>query len=128
MEEAFALENCSNDDVLLFGSNTFKLNKFRSVVQKNLKQILPQFGNFMKAAGVERELESISPDQWLEGVECQLLRPGATGWQQGIVKLKVVIEFHPSHAVASEASGNELVEGASDPSLDAIRQIVIDDR
>ncbi len=128
MEEEFALQNCSDDDVLLFGSNTFKLNKFRSVVQKNLKQMLPQFGNYMKASGVEGGLESTSPDQWLEGVECQLLRPGATGWQQGIVKLKVVIEFHPSHAVASEASGSELVEGASDPSLDAIRQIVIDDR
>ena len=128
MEEEFALQNCSNDDVLLFGSNTFKLNKFRSVVQKNLKQALPQFGNHMKAAGVEGALESTSPDKWLEGIECELLRPGATGWQQGIVKLKVVIEFHPSHAVALEESGSALVEGASDPSLDAIRQIVIDDR
>jgi hypothetical protein len=128
MEEV-SLQNCSHNDVLLFAANTFKLDKFQSVVEQSLKRMMPQFANSMISAGVDADLERNSHEKWLQGgIECQILKPGATDWQKGTIKLKLVIEFHPdSSHPDQENSDASLTSSASDPSLDALRQMVIED-
>jgi hypothetical protein len=128
MEEV-SIQNCSNNDVLLFEANTFKLDKFQSVVAQSLKQIIYQFANSMRSAGVDADTERNNHEKWLnDGIECQILKPGATDWQKGTIKLKLVIEFHPdSSHPDQEHSAASLTSSGSDPSLDALRQMVIED-
>ena len=128
MEEV-SLQNCSHNDVLLFEANTFKLDKFQSVVVQSLKQMIYQFATSMRSAGVDANAERNNHEKWLQGgIECQILKPGATDWQKGTIKLKLVIEFHPdSSHPDQENSAASLTSSGSDPSLDALRQMVIED-
>lgn len=63
---------------------------------------------------------------WLvDGIDCEILEPGATEWQRGKVRLRVSLEFCPSHAVHAEVSKPSSA-GSLTALLDDILQIADD--
>ncbi len=45
-------------------------------------------------------------NSWLqEGVNCELLKPGSSGWKKGKVRIKMILEFSPD-----EPEGEEILE------------------
>ncbi len=66
------------------------------------------------------------PKKWFHyGLDCEILSPGAKGWQKGRVRIKVILEFCPDEPEVEETPPNEQPE-ISEPesSLDDLRQLI----
>ncbi|NES97083.1 MAG: hypothetical protein F6K32_17975, partial [Desertifilum sp. SIO1I2] len=103
--EFFDLSNLADGDVLSFpGEHTIKVSKFQNELYLIFYHyISAAFLNGLKAQGIEI-LNSGSSYLWFStGQECEVLKPGGTGWQKGKVRLKVVLEF--SSTFSSTLSG-----------------------
>lgn len=93
-------------DQLFISHTTFKVGELVDAIQT---KIIGQYGK--------------NPAWMNEGVEAEILKFGAKGWQKG--KLKIALEFYPD----SPQSDDESNESESDPSnsdLDDIRQMMSD--
>ncbi|MEG4057059.1 MULTISPECIES: KGK domain-containing protein [unclassified Microcoleus] len=97
------------DDVLLLDKATFTVGRFKELVAKKFDYIL----NYIEA--VEKESRNKSISYWMqslsineettiqageinwsspqEGIDCQILKIGAKGWQKGKLKIEVNKNF-----------------------------------
>ncbi len=97
------------DDVLLLDKATFTVRRFKELVAKKFDYIL----NYIEA--VEKESRNKSISYWMqslsineettipageinwsspqEGIDCQILKIGAKGWQKGKLKIEVNKSF-----------------------------------
>ncbi len=95
-----------SEDRCLISHATFKVGELVDAIQTKI------IGQYDK-----------NPAWMNEGVEAEILKFGAKGWQKG--KLKIALEFYPD----SPQSDDESNESESDPSnsdLDDIRQMMSD--
>jgi hypothetical protein len=93
-------------DTSLISHNTFKVGDLIDAILAKLTSYLNHNSSWVD-----------------EGVDAEVLKFGAKGWQKG--KLKIALEFYPD----SPQSDNESNESESDPSnsnLDDIRQMMSD--
>lgn len=108
MEENFPLKNCSKNDVLSFRSAICKVSQMRQALQKAFRfSVAKVLYDSLKSHGVEidqggrvmGEAFCRYNHRWFdEGVDCEILKLGATDWQKGKVKIKVMLEFCPDDA------------------------------
>ncbi|MFB2974681.1 KGK domain-containing protein [Microseira sp. BLCC-F43] len=65
-------------------------------------------------------------DKWFDdGLDCEILRPGAKGWQKGTVRIKVTLEFCPDEPEIEETPPNEQPEiSETESPLDDLRQLI----
>ena len=115
MKDKFYLKNCGEDDVLSFGTTMFKVDKLREEVNNLLNEY--KLGEQLKNSLTEKNLHINSScyfrgrnpqlfyNKWFDdGINCEILRIGANGWQKGrvIIKLNVSLEFCPDEPEAEE--------------------------
>jgi hypothetical protein len=100
MEENFSLQNCDEDDVFAINASLAKVGKFRDVVKYalNNNQISDKVFEILRGNGV-----NINPkDAFGNGLDGEVLKIGAKGWQKGKLRIKVSLEFHPDEPEISE--------------------------
>lgn len=107
MEDKLHLNNCGEDDVLSFESAMFKVGNLSKEVNELLyeyklgEQLHKSLSSKNISINVGRQGGRDSRwfyEKWFgDGVNCEILRVGAKGWQKGKVriKLKVSLEFCP---------------------------------
>jgi hypothetical protein len=102
MKENFQPKQIDRNDVLEFGNQTHKLIKllekiktiFLSEFSKNLSHLLRQHEINILPSGHISEAET-----WFDrGIDCEVLKVGATKWQKGKIRLNVSLEFVPDTA------------------------------
>jgi hypothetical protein len=101
MKDNFQPKQIDRCDVLEFGNETHKLAKllekikaiFLSEFSKNLYHLLRQHEINILPSGRASETET-----WFDrGVDCEVLKVGATNWQKGKIRLNVSLEFIPDN-------------------------------
>lgn len=48
------------------------------------------------------------PQSWLQGIACELLKPGSPDWKKGKVRIRVEFEFIPDEPEVPASEANEL--------------------
>lgn len=124
----FDLSSLADDDVLSFlqGEHIFKVDKFkkalksafeRSIPEALIKSLHEQGINGINISNYSNGRHWVQNNLWFStGQECEVLKPGGTGWQKGKVRLKVVLEFCPD-----EVEEN-VEENSNKGSLDGLRK------
>ncbi len=101
MEENSYLPDCGDDDVLAFNANLVKVGKFRDLVKfafNDPNQIPERIFDLLRANGVY-----INPkDAFGNGLDGEVLKIGAKGWQKGKLRIRVSVEFCPDEPEISE--------------------------
>ncbi|MBV9386381.1 MAG: hypothetical protein JOZ78_08135 [Chroococcidiopsidaceae cyanobacterium CP_BM_ER_R8_30] len=134
MEENCSLSNCNEHEVLSFGSTILKVNQLRMKVSElfaKLKlgqQLTDSLGPGMVYHVVKRSGRHInsSYDTWFsDGIECEILKLGASGWQKGRIRiaLNVSLEFCPDKP-EENLEMSDLEIGQSESPLDDIRLMI----
>lgn len=103
MEDNFNLENCNNDEVLACKDKVFKIGQIKEAVEKlfcgefsqKLYDSLCSYGIQIDPGGylVSNKFYKYNNRWFEEGIECEILKIGSKGWQQGKLRLKVTLEF-----------------------------------
>ena len=131
MKNSFYLEDCPNDDVLAFNDDTYKVGKFRKAVTQALKSekigdqvnylLANQYG--VKAYANWNKCNVL----WFgEGINCEILKLGSSGWKKGKLKIKVTLEFCPDEPEVETVPNNSEDIQAGSP-LDDIRQAMTEE-
>ena len=101
MEENSYLSDCGDDDVLAFNANLVKVGKFRDLVKfafNDISQIPSGIRDLLWNNGV-----NINPkDAFGSGLDGEVLKIGAKGWQKGKLKIRVSVEFCPDEPEISQ--------------------------
>ena len=134
MEDKVNFHNCGNDDAVSFGNAMLKVEKLK----ETLNGVLPEYGlgqtlnQLLSQQGLNIDV-GLTTDQtrylyenWFgQGIDCEILRVGAQGWQKGKIKLKlnVTIEFCPDEPEVEETPENNKSETSQPESpLDDLRR------
>ena len=139
MKDNSYLPNCSDDDVFSFGSNTqpvmFRVSKFRDAVRQTFQES-PQIANalsqFLNSQGVEistvvtaNARAQINNLIWFgEGIDCEVLKLGAKGWQKGKVRIRVSLKFCPDEPEKETPAINQPEISPTESPLDDIRRMI----
>ena len=101
MKENSYLPECGDDDVLAFNADLVKVGKFRDLVKfafNDPNQIPDTLFGLLRTNGVY-----INPqDAFGKGLDGEILKIGAKGWQKGKLRIKVSLEFYPDEPEISE--------------------------
>ncbi|MBD1908400.1 hypothetical protein NDI37_03955 [Funiculus sociatus GB2-A5] len=142
MEDNLPLQNCNNDDALSFKNNMFKVRQIKQALQDSLKgAIANALYESLKSQQVEIDTGIIinhhyykANERWfVEGIDCEILKIGASGWQKGKVKIKTTLEFIPDEPEVKEVlmqneeetlMRNELEISQLDSPLDELRKMI----
>ncbi len=126
-----------DDDVLLLGKATFTVRRFKELVASRFNHILwhikatekespkESISFWMQSLSINEETSIRAGDiNWSspqEGIDCQILKIGAKGWQKGKLKIEVNKSFQSGETQTSiKFCPDELPEPISP--LDDIRQ------
>jgi KGK domain len=134
MEDKFYFHNCGNDDALSFGEAMLKVEKLKETVNRVLPE--NELGETLNSLLGRQKLDidvGLTTDQtrylyenWFgQGIDCEILRVGAQGWNKGKIKLKlnVTIEFCPDEPEVEETTENNESETSQPESpLDDLRR------
>lgn len=72
-----------------------------------------------------KQKERLQKGWFEEGTDCEILRLGAKGWQNGKVRIRVSLEFCPDEPAAKEMpSSNEPEISPPESPLDDIRRMI----
>lgn len=136
MQEKISLQNCGEDDVLSCKGRMWKLSSLKNGLQslfceyKLGEEICKTFNidlgtDLVNQNGKYRNIP-ISKDKWFrDGIDCEVLKIGAKGWQKGKVKinLQVSLEFCPDEPEVEETS----LSNEPESPLDDIRRMINQD-
>ncbi|MGI8505169.1 MAG: KGK domain-containing protein [Hassallia sp.] len=120
MHENSFLPNYGDDDVCSSSDNAmFKVGKLRQTIkQAFIGSIQKALNDVLKSAVLEFYTHT---KDWLgDGIDCEILKIGAKGWQKGKIKIRVNVEFCPDEPEIEEAL--EITEPESP--LDDIRRMI----
>ncbi|MFB2882200.1 KGK domain-containing protein [Floridanema aerugineum] len=98
MEYNYYLQNCSNDDVIQFSNAIHKVGQLKTAIEfaANDQNKLPYTLLYaLQEKGVK--LENLVAMQKLlgDGLDAEVLKIGAKGWQKGKIRVRVTLEFEP---------------------------------
>lgn len=111
MEDNFKIEQCSENDALEFQSGAYRVGKIVDKIKQSfINDLVQQLGSSLQNKGIS--LQPFNADLYKNGIDCEILKVGAKGWQKGKVRLKVTLEFCP----------DEPEENIAESPLDDIRQ------
>ena len=107
MEDNSYLPEYGDDDVLSFASGEmFKIGKFRQALKTvctDQNQIPNSLHSALSTRGIKISGGASATKTILEdGVDGEVLRIGAKGWQKGKWRIKVSLEFSPDEPEISE--------------------------
>jgi len=115
---------CSSPDYAMFKVGKLRetiKRAFRGSVQTALNDVLKSQGLQFNTTGYNSQTRNNYDKDWLgEGLDCEILKIGAKGWQKGKIKIRVSVEFCPDKPEIEEAP--EITEPESP--LDDIRRMI----
>lgn len=126
MEDNSFLQNYGNDDVFSSASGMFKVSRltqamkyaFSSPLQTALDEVLKSQGVEIQTTFYDPKLRRSCQKEWFgEGVNCEILKIGAKGWQKGKLRIRVTLEFCPDEPEISQPESP----------LDDIRRMINED-
>ena len=102
----------NDDDVLLFGQHTYIVGIFKKLCLESRKATVYSkveqnsvvfsfviFSRLNSGFIVDKKVQiGLNSSKWESvsaGIECQLLKPGDSGWQKGILRVKSYVDFLP---------------------------------
>ncbi len=135
MEDNYYLQDCTDDDVLSFGEDTYKIGKFKKAINgafgNNLgHQLNGQLGSYQ---GIKIDGSILAPKEvnepyarWFrDGIDCEILNLGSKSWKKGKVRIKVSVEFYVEEQEDSEILKSDTLEISPPESpLDDLRQMM----
>ena len=99
MELNSYLQECGDDDVIEFAGASFKLGKLKEILGfafTNQNKVPYSVFNSFQEKGVTLGKNYLIAETLLnKGLDAEVLRLGAKGWQKGKVRIKVTLEFIP---------------------------------
>ena len=120
MKDKCDFHNCANDDALSFGDAMLKVEKLKETVNRVLPEdaLGQRLGELLSQqkldidVGLTTDLQRAYEKWFGEGIDCEILRVGAQGWQKGKIKLKlnVTIEFCPDEPEVEDTPKNNQSE------------------
>jgi len=126
MEENFYLQNCGTLDALSSKDKAFKISYVKHAIKEALRgAVADTLHNLLKAKGVEIDpgASNRTFDTWKwfdKGLDCEILKVGAKGWQKGKIRIKVTLEFIPDEPEIEQTP--EITQPESP--LDDIRRMI----
>jgi KGK domain len=120
MEENFKLEQIDRDDVLEFSFGSYRIAKAIDTIKNVfLSDVCTNFSGWLNRKNIRidplDDSKQIDPTTWFDrGIDCELLKVGAKGWQKGKIRLKVSLEFIP----------DETIDDRQTSELDDIRELM----
>lgn len=139
MEDNCTLGNCSEHDVFLFGSTTFKVDKLKKEVNEHFQkrklgqQIIESLSSkhidvSNIVTRVRRGIVDAFYENWfIDGINCEIFKIGNKGWQKGKIRIKlnISLEFCPDEPEVEKNLAVNLQEiSQSESPLDDIRRII----
>lgn len=115
------------DTVLSLFSSMFKVGELVSLARGAfLNKGFEDLNNTLTSSGKGRLPNLKTPSSWVDsGVICEILKPGAKGWQTGKFRIKVTLEFCPDEPEIPETPASKEPEISQPQSpLDDIRRII----
>lgn len=118
MENNFELQQCSENDVMEFDNETYRVRKIINAMSRVFKEVLgKQLFESLKNNSIniypgyhEGSKSIVYSNYFSDGVDCEILKVGSDSWRKGKFKINVSIEFIPD-------------EPETEPSeLDSVRQ------
>ncbi|HEY9853496.1 MAG TPA: KGK domain-containing protein [Leptolyngbyaceae cyanobacterium] len=97
MEFNSYLQKCGNDDVIQFKNNIYKLGQVKTSIEYSFinKDVIPSvFSSYLSQNKVFMEIPDVKL-MFEQGLDAEILRIGAKGWEKGKLKIKVTLEFEP---------------------------------
>lgn len=97
-------KNCNEDHVFHWTETTIKIEQF----SQRLKRIFHSQTPYIKSIVGQLQIPEVNqenlPKWFVEGIGCEILKPGSKGWQKGKVKLhiNVTVEFCPDEPEIEE--------------------------
>ncbi len=134
VKDSFYLLECDDNDVLLFGDDTFKVSKFRKALNNSFNsEVGRSITNNLSYYGVKIEQEVLLPNgsngeysRWFdEGIDCEVLNLGSESWKRGKVKIQFRVEFYVEEQETVETPSSDKLEISQIESpLDDLRQMM----
>ena len=96
------IKNTRDDDVIEIDDQLFKVGKIKFALEDSMKEkVIPErFNEHIKYVGIKTRHKGIN---WFEeGIDCQILKAGDSGWKKGKLKIKISFEFCPDESETSE--------------------------
>lgn len=135
MEDNYYLQDCSDDDVLSFGEDTFKVSKFKKAINGAFGNHLGSQlnGQLSSCHGIKIDNSILAPKgvnepyaRWFgDGIDCEILKLGSKSWKKGKVSLKVSLQFYVEEQEDSQTLGSDALEISPPESpLDDLRQMI----
>jgi hypothetical protein len=111
------------DTVFSFSCSMFKMSEFITAVKQALQAVgLDQLRNKLnQRGGIPGTI-----DQWyIQGVDCEFLKPGNKVWKKGKIRIKISLELCPDEPEVEETpeSNNPDITQPESP-LDDIRKMI----
>jgi hypothetical protein len=111
----------NDDDCIEFNNNTaIRLGKFKAAMGDLNEMIQNNFSshNFKVCEKKYTNNRHVYPLNFIEdGVPCEVLKVNSQGWQKGVLKIKVIVEFYADELI------EELQQEPESP-LEEIRQML----
>lgn len=141
MEDNSYLPNCKDDDVLIFEPEILlKVGKLREATKQAFEDRNSKLPNVLSeilkshrievytgGESVGKQWYSLDRKWFGEGIDCEILRLGARGWQKGKARIRVSLDFYPDEPEIPEVlESDELENSQSKSLLDDVRQIAKD--
>ncbi len=131
-------------DVLLFTQDTYTVSKLKELIHENFMQKFYKKINdshlvvieIFQSVSINQALFKLEDIKWkssVEGITCQILRVGSSGWQSGKLRIKISTEIIPrkNHKENDKTKINVVLEFCPDEldqpesPLDDIRQMIL---
>jgi hypothetical protein len=128
MDNELNLANFNSDDVISFGNTTYKIGIFQKAATRSFSnRVGGSLSNELQSRGISIPEKLIKSGQnsepytsfFTDGIACEVLQVGSSGWKKGRVRFKMSVEFIPDEP--------ELVETPpqnNESPLDDIRQML----
>jgi hypothetical protein len=124
MDRKFTQINAESEDgdtVLSFSYSMFKLNEFMRSVQEALRN--SGLDSLRKSLNNRGGIPGNLSQWYIQGVDCELLKPGTKGWKKGKIKINISLEFSPDEPEPEELPVHHQANNSQPESpLDDIRR------
>ncbi|MCT7989676.1 KGK domain-containing protein [Laspinema olomoucense] len=113
-DEVLSVEN---DLKILVGHPTFKVNELKQILINNLQ-------DYDSALFRKGNTDENLPGIFTDGINAQVLKYGANGWQEGKIRIQISLEFCPDEPEDEEIPASNKWESSEPESpLDDIRRM-----
>jgi hypothetical protein len=90
------LESLNNDDVLQLFNQLFTVSRIKFALENSFRQPVPK--NFIE----QLQLGTRAHVEFSQGVDCRILKAGASGWKKGRITVNVSVKFIPDEPEANQ--------------------------